>query len=924
MLVTCEDGSNAIRVLDKYPFVNFMHLLKGIQARDLTNIGASMQHIFGFLHLQHLVTDIDRFGQGRNPCSIDPTIIMLLTDGTELTSLSGVLPSALQSLLPQLSVRIGEDMVTQSLRWDQRVFAIVLRIPSVSQAMLEKMGPLPQNAPISGSHTAVSMDNAISALCESTGGKCFVATSWRVLLQHVELVASRLTPSVIVSFEHMPVPGSADLPPQVLAACQRKVMLVRGGQMQGHWPIPESYLPDPSHPEIQPREPHPVIVYKAVDSDSYIPSNFICDKYEVENNPFMGLPHKGFGGACWQVFVHGSKGPTHGIGDPFGFLRLNHGGLLTLLVLPYNYPVLWQLLKQVVRNPGSASAKIPATPQWRQDMERYCSSIPVYYGPPLRAALKRWGLHSHIVPEGLENTWLTGFVVAQLKQLKAEAKADLDMEMSHILTDEHLTGGNMTLISSSNHGRVLPINVSATAYTQNADSSLVCKNDTVKDLLGTRMIPSSVRGIGLGDHIGAQKSWDSGLPHGPSTSSRRSPSATSENSGAGNAVCHGYGNGTPCNFSSPQRNSGLRNASVFKNPFDTPKEQLLRQLIQLPIYIASAFDAHRSERTEKGSKQSKSALSCIAACIAAAEEDEARHSLPIEKMGDFNEALLKQQPPRNPFADESDRNKQLRSMFGNPYRQEKNDGADEAWQEGTTRLLSRGRKRRRRSESIGASPSSMSSLGSSSEGSVDTVSANEQTSMTDSPADSLGGSGETMRLGMNVQGSKLNDKGNETMSREGLDSTTTSDDFITGKEKGSEIVQVCVEEKDHRKLEGGIALSHQEENTISVTGIENIEHTSQSGWKKLVYVTPPVGKKDQHEVASFILTAIKILRHTRPGNTEKLFEMLSCPDFPVDKFNFLEQLIEQAHCYNKGNVAKELSEYRNQYMLKSAPAIENV
>jgi hypothetical protein len=46
-------------------------------------------------------------------------------------------------------------------------------------------------------------------------GKCFVATSWKILMQHTEVMAARLPPCVIVSFEHMSLPGSASLPPQV-------------------------------------------------------------------------------------------------------------------------------------------------------------------------------------------------------------------------------------------------------------------------------------------------------------------------------------------------------------------------------------------------------------------------------------------------------------------------------------------------------------------------------------------------------------------------------------------------------------------------------------------------------------------------------------------------------------------------------------
>ncbi len=83
---------------------------------------------------------------------------------------------------------------------------------------------------------------------------------------------------------------------QVHQACQRKMLLVRGGQAQGqgHWPIPEAYWPDPSHPGIPPREPHPVIAYKPMDADPYVPANFIFDKYEVL-------------GVVWSVFLNNRK-----------------------------------------------------------------------------------------------------------------------------------------------------------------------------------------------------------------------------------------------------------------------------------------------------------------------------------------------------------------------------------------------------------------------------------------------------------------------------------------------------------------------------------------------------------------------------------------------------------------------------------------
>lgn len=72
-------------------------------------------------------------------------------------------------------------------------------------------------------------------------------------------------------------------------------------------------------------------------------------------------------------------------------------------------------------------------PQWRQDMERYCNSIPAYYVYPLRGALKRWGLNPHVVPDSMENSLVAGFVGTQLKRLKMQAKELLDSDMSRIM-----------------------------------------------------------------------------------------------------------------------------------------------------------------------------------------------------------------------------------------------------------------------------------------------------------------------------------------------------------------------------------------------------------------------------------------------------------------------------------------------------------
>ncbi|KAH7442612.1 hypothetical protein KP509_03G096300 [Ceratopteris richardii] len=77
---------------------------------------------------------------------------------------------------------------------------------------------------------------------------------------------------------------------------------------------------------------------------------------------------------------------------------------------------------------------------------------------------------------------------------------------------------------------------------------------------------------------------------------------------------------------------------------------------------------------------------------------------------------------------------------------------------------------------------------------------------------------------------------------------------------------------------------------------------------------PLTSSSKQHDAADFIIEVIRTLRHTKNDNTEKLFELLSVPDFPVDKCRLLEDLIQQAYHYNKDIVAKQLAKYRSEIL----------
>ena len=77
-------------------------------------------------------------------------------------------------------------------------------------------------------------------------------------------------------------------------------------------------------------------------------------------------------------------------------------------------------------------AKIPYGPQWRQEMEHYLAGVPPYYGPALRTGLKKWGIHTQLVPDSMDSSWFA-FLGSYHKKIKAQAKVDYDQAMSQII-----------------------------------------------------------------------------------------------------------------------------------------------------------------------------------------------------------------------------------------------------------------------------------------------------------------------------------------------------------------------------------------------------------------------------------------------------------------------------------------------------------
>nr|XP_032629057.1 integrator complex subunit 6-like isoform X3 [Chelonoidis abingdonii] len=349
MLVTFDEPPYCIKAGWKENHATFMNELKNLQASGLTTLGQALRSSFDLLNLNRLVSGIDNYGQGRNPFFLEPSILITITDGSKLTHTAGVqeeLHLPLNSPLP------GSELTKEPFRWDQRLFALVLRLPGASSVEPEQLGSVPTD------------ESAITQMCEVTGGRSYCVRTQRMLNQCLESLVQKVQSGVVINFEKSgpdPVPIGEDglvdssrpinsFASQPWHSCHKLIYVrpnPKTGVPVGHWPIPESFWPDQNSPTLPPRTAHPVVRFSCVDCEPMVIDKLPFDKYELEPSPLTQYilerksPH-----ACWQVFVSNS-GKYSELGHPFGYLKASTTlTCVNLFVMPYNYPALLPLLEE--------------------------------------------------------------------------------------------------------------------------------------------------------------------------------------------------------------------------------------------------------------------------------------------------------------------------------------------------------------------------------------------------------------------------------------------------------------------------------------------------------------------------------------------------------------------------------------------------
>ncbi|XP_031301536.2 integrator complex subunit 6-like isoform X4 [Camelus dromedarius] len=425
MLVTYDEPPYCIKAGWKENHATFMSELKNLQASGLTTLGQALRSSFDLLNLNRLISGIDNYGQGRNPFFLEPSILITITDGNKLTSTAGVqeeLHLPLNSPLP------GSELTKEPFRWDQRLFALVLRLPGLASTEPEQLGSVPTD------------ESAITQMCEVTGDGL--------------MDSSRPSNSFAAQPWH---------------SCHKLIYVrpnSKTGVPVGHWPIPESFWPDQNLPSLPPRTSHPVVRFSCVDCEPMVIDKLPFDKYELEPSPLTQYilerksPH-----TCWQVFVT-SSGKYNELGYPFGYLKASTTlTCVNLFVMPYNYPVLLPLLDDLFK-----VHKLKPNLKWRQAFDSYLKTLPPYYLLPLKKALRMMGA-PNLISDNLD-CGLSYSVISYLKKLSQQTKLESERILASVgkkppqeigIKVKNHPGGGVSLTYSKNFRKLLKEIIGETA-----------------------------------------------------------------------------------------------------------------------------------------------------------------------------------------------------------------------------------------------------------------------------------------------------------------------------------------------------------------------------------------------------------------------------------------------------------------------------
>ncbi|XP_022117379.2 integrator complex subunit 6 isoform X1 [Pieris rapae] len=617
MLLTFEEPPANIKAGWKENLATFINELKNLQCLGLTTMGAALKHAFDVLNINRMQTGIDTYGQGRCPFYLEPSVIVVITDGGKLSSNAGIQE---EFNLPMNCPIPGSELTREPFRWDQRLFSLVLRLAG-TPAVERDTGLVPSDS------------SPIDAMCEVTGGRSYCITSHRMLMQCIDSLVQKVQSGVVINFEKIgpdppPIDGGPNRDgedehhdekdvemdndrngrwnggpyqsaltvnqpgaPQAWHSCRRLIYVPRTvsqkGFAVGFWPIPESFRPDPNAPTLPPRSAHPVVKFTCSSQEPMVIDNLPFDKYELEPSPLTQfILARKQPTICWQVFVANSSCKNSEVSHPFGYLKASTNlTCVNLFVLPYNYPVLLPLLDDLFK-----VHRCKPTPEWKMAFQQYLDRMPSYYVTPLRRALTKMGasapLVQSLIPE-TQDICLSFSVLNYLKRLKNQAKIEFEKLCADVINKA--SSNNSQKVAES--VRVLP------------------RSPLKKDLTSHPCLQDKF--TALRDQLNEFGGFVVGLSRGRHRAQ----------------------------------------AHTYRNPFDIQRRDLLDQVVRMRANFLQPSLAHTR-----------------------LVDEDSVHSMPVAQMGNYQEYLKRMTPQLREIESQPVR----QHMFGNPFKIDKRMMVDEA------------------------------------------------------------------------------------------------------------------------------------------------------------------------------------------------------------------------------------------------------
>lgn len=628
MLLTFEEPPANIKAGWKENLATFINELKNLQCIGLTTMGAALKHAFDVLNINRMQTGIDTYGQGRCPFYLEPSLIVVITDGGKLSSNAGIQE---EFNLPMNCPIPGSELTREPFRWDQRLFSLVLRLAG-TPAVERDTGLVPSDT------------SPIDAMCEVTGGRSYCITSHRMLMQCIDSLVQKVQSGVVINFEKIgpdppPIDGGGregvEQPDDVTHdgdkvyddesdkngrwnggpyhtgvnqnqgpsgrvseawhSCRRLIYVPRAVAQKvfavGFWPIPESFRPDPNAPTLPPRSAHPAVKFTCTSQEPMVIDNLPFDKYELEPSPLTQfILARKQPTICWKVFIANSGCKNSEASNPFGYLKASTNlTCVNLFVLPYNYPVLLPLLDELFK-----AHRCKPTPEWKLAFQQYLDRMPSYYVIPLRRALSKMGasapLVQSLIPETQENA-LSFSVLNYLKRLKTQAKNEFEKLCADVMNKSSSNNNNNNALKATESVRVLP------------------RSPLKKDLTTHPCLQDKF--AALRDQLNEFGGFVVGL----------------------------------------SRNRHKTQAHTYRNPFDIQRRDLLDQVVRM----RANFLQPRLSQTRL-------------------LDEDTVHSMPVAQMGNYQEYLKRMTPQLREIESTPVR----QHMFGNPFKIDKRMMVDEA------------------------------------------------------------------------------------------------------------------------------------------------------------------------------------------------------------------------------------------------------